>query len=127
MEVAATVAAHDFELAVYSFHDVGGKQRAADRFRVMEKGQVLQVPGRFDGPPALLKLGGIGFVEMSFVTLRSLQKPMSLGGFRRLRAFPRAGLPRDALLSGTTGGSGGCWGGGYRWVFFCWGKVVPAP
>lgn len=41
MEVAATVAAHDFELAVYSFHDVGGRQRAADRFRVIEKGQVI--------------------------------------------------------------------------------------
>jgi len=92
MEVAATVAAHDFELTVDGFGDVGGGQRTADGFGVIEESQVmlalfaqlgdevgkavaelfellvgdLQVPGRFDGAPALLKLGGIGFVAMGF-------------------------------------------------------------
>ena len=96
MEVATAVAAHDFQLTVDGFHDVGGGERAADRFRAMEEGQVVrtflaqlgdeagvgfgetvteffkllmgnfQIPGRLDGPPALLKLEGVGFVEMSF-------------------------------------------------------------
>ena len=96
MEVATAVAAHDFQLAVHRLYDIGGGEGTANGFRVIEKRQVmrallaqfgdeggvgfgkalaklfellvgdLQVPGRFNGPPALLKLGGIGFVEMGF-------------------------------------------------------------
>src|SRR5712692_6762124 len=50
---------------------------------------------------------------------------MSLGGFRRLRAFPRAALPRDALLSGTTGGSGGRVIVAHLWSFLGCVKEVP--
>ena len=94
MEVAATVAAHDFELTIHGFYDVGGGQRTTDGFGAIEESQVvlalfakfsdeggisfgkavaelfellvgnLQIPGRFDSAPALLKLGGIGFAEV---------------------------------------------------------------
>src|SRR5712691_6120240 len=41
MEVAATVAAHDFELTIHGFHDVGGGQRTTDGFGVIEESQVV--------------------------------------------------------------------------------------
>ena len=41
MEIAAAVAAHDFELTINGFDHVRGRQGAADRFRAMEKGQVM--------------------------------------------------------------------------------------
>ena len=41
MEIAAAVAAHDFELTINGFDDVRGRQGAADGFRAMEKGQVM--------------------------------------------------------------------------------------
>ena len=96
MEVATAVAAQDFQLTVDRFHGVGGRERTANRFRKAEEGQIvwaflaqfgdkaagglseaiteffelllseLETPTGFNGAPALLKLAGIGFAEMSF-------------------------------------------------------------
>src|SRR6201982_768005 len=96
MEVAAAVTSHDFQLAINGLDDIGGGKRTANVFRIVEKGQVVQaffakfgdesgaffgkaiselfelligyfqIPGRLNGAPALLKLSGIGFAEMSF-------------------------------------------------------------
>ncbi len=42
MEVTTTVAAHDLQLAVNSLDDVGGGERTANVFRIVEKSQVVQ-------------------------------------------------------------------------------------
>ena len=97
MEVAAAVAPHDFQLDVNGFDDIASRERAPDGFRKVENGQLvraflahlsdeagvwfgemiteffellmgdLEIPGRLDDAPTLLKLEGIGFAEMSFV------------------------------------------------------------
>ena len=41
MEIAAAVAAHDFQLTVDRFHGVGGRERTANRFREAEEGQIV--------------------------------------------------------------------------------------
>ena len=95
MKVAATVTAHDFQLAVDGFDGIGGGEGLADRLRVLDESQVVRaffaefgdpsggglgkaiaevfeltigefdIPAGFDGAPALLKFRGVGFGEMS--------------------------------------------------------------
>ena len=95
MEVAAAVAAHNFELAVEGLDDVGGGQRPADDVRVVEESQVmislftdlaneagrvglealaevlerdggdLGIPSRLQRPNTLVEFRRIGFSEVA--------------------------------------------------------------
>src|SRR5438034_7432779 len=95
MKVAATVAAHDFQLTVDGLHHIGGGEGFPHRFGVTQESQVvrpflaefadpggiglgeaiaeffeltvtlLDIPGRYNRTPALLKLDGIGLGKMS--------------------------------------------------------------
>ena len=86
MKVATAIAAHDFQLSIDGFNNIGGGERSADRFRKLQERQVVRsffaefadpggiglgeaiaeffklpvtdpyIPGRFNGSPALLKL-----------------------------------------------------------------------
>src|SRR2546425_5824528 len=96
MEVAAAVAAHDLELAVDGFDEIGRGKKPAHIFGVLQKGQIMfsffakvgyprrvgfgkmvakllelilsdvDIPTRLNRAPAFVELDGIGFGEMSF-------------------------------------------------------------
>lgn len=96
MEVAAAVAAHDFELAVDGLNDVGGGQRAADTVGVVKESQVMislftdlaNKAGRagFEVLAEVLELGG-----------GDLGIPSRLQGTHALVEFSRVGLGEVAL------------------------------
>ena len=95
MKVAATIAAHDFELSVDSLNDISGGEGFAHVLGIFQEGQIveaflaeladpggiglgeaiaeffelavadLNIPRRLNGAPALLKLNGIGLGKMS--------------------------------------------------------------
>lgn len=94
VEIATAVAAHNFQLAMDGFDDVGGGKRTTDGIWISEEGQVVlallaqfgdegwvgieeaitelvqrlvahfRAPARLDHPPTLLKLGVVEFAEM---------------------------------------------------------------
>src|SRR5215831_8130630 len=90
LKISSAVATNDFQLTIDGFQGISGAQGAADSIWIFEEGQIvvslfaqlgheagvailealtelfklsgadLLIPGRFQGAPALLKLGAIG-------------------------------------------------------------------
>ena len=96
MKKAATVATHDFELAVDGLDEVGGRERAAHLFGILQEGEIVrsllaklgdpagifigkmitelfelavtdfEVPSGFDRTPSVLELERVGLRKMCF-------------------------------------------------------------